>query len=163
MAGSNGRRTRLRTRSDVQEALSAPAALCQTVQSKPRQPRGSAVYCRLIAGDPLHGGGGGRHGLPIGQDGDRGQVLVATLSVFVARCAAKAPAQTTCWDRIDPRLLPVVLTVSLLSSATCWFFLQCPLLSDLAHFSCAHVAQQHAGPVANYAMRKHTYAHRRTQ
>ena len=52
---------------------------------------------------------------------------------FVVCCAAQAPAaSTTCWDNLDPRLLPVVLTVSLVSSAICWFFLQCPLLSDLA-------------------------------
>ena len=58
---------------------------------------------------------------------------LSSVFCFVASCAAKAPAaNTTCWDSIDPRLLPVILTVSLLSSATCWFFLQCPLLSDSA-------------------------------
>ncbi|CAE7204688.1 unnamed protein product [Symbiodinium natans] len=80
--GSNGRRTRLRTRSDVQEVI------------------------RFMEGE----------------EDDMGSPS--------AKTETEAPAQTTCWDRIDPRLLPVVLTVSLLSSATCWFFLQCPLLSE---------------------------------
>ncbi|CAE7431885.1 unnamed protein product [Symbiodinium natans] len=48
-----------------------------------------------------------------------------------AKTQTEAPAaNTTCWDNLDPRLLPVVLTESLLCSAICWFFLQCPLLSE---------------------------------
>ncbi|CAE7431900.1 unnamed protein product [Symbiodinium natans] len=83
--GNNGRRSRLRTRSDVQEVI------------------------RFMEGE----------------EEDMGSPS--------AKTETEAPAaNTTCWDNLDPRLLPVVLTVSLLCSAVCWFFLQCPLLSDLA-------------------------------
>ncbi|CAE7431867.1 unnamed protein product [Symbiodinium natans] len=81
--GNNGHRSRLRTRSDVQEVI------------------------RFMEGE----------------EEDMGSPS--------AKTETEAPAaNTTCWDNLDPRLLPVVLTVSLLCSAICWFFLQCPLLSE---------------------------------
>ncbi|CAE7431936.1 unnamed protein product [Symbiodinium natans] len=96
--GNNGRRSRLRRRSDVQEA-----------------PLGAGRALRTLAFEVIR--------FMEGEEEDMGSPS--------AKTQTEAPAaNTTCWDNLDPRLLPVVLTESLLCSAICWFFLQCPLLSE---------------------------------